>query len=342
MTITPTTNSLIANTRESGQGGCSAGVVTAIVPPTMARKIAHEPTKTARLNRVGSGHASAAMPTPTSPVTPRTAKAPERPEKRRRDHEVQCPPRQQRQTDECCQRCERPINGHQRHSGDDSHATGDGERPRRRRHRLSLGAASRGQALGVHPRQGRVERCVLSFLDRADREVHREYRVVPGDVSVSLSDLDVVFGSLRVDVLTNGGHVVIPVLLHTGPPVGDVLLVGFGVFPRFLCFGLRRLPSRLDVLFELGTRLALRGSNAFFCFFGACRELGQLIGEGHSASFQGLLVASRHRTRHWISASAVTTSTLDPRAQGRRSRSWQALVRSPRPGRRRPPWTRSS
>jgi Transposase len=79
MTITPTTNSLIANTRESGQGGCSAGVVTAIVPPTMARKIAHEPTKTARLNRVGSGHASAAMPTPTSPATPRTAKAPERP-----------------------------------------------------------------------------------------------------------------------------------------------------------------------------------------------------------------------------------------------------------------------
>ena len=76
---------------------------------------------------------------------------PQRPRRGRRNGavtKVQCPPRQQRQTDERCQRCERPINGHQRHSGDDSHATGDSELPRRRRrhHRLSLGADSRGQA----------------------------------------------------------------------------------------------------------------------------------------------------------------------------------------------------
>src|SRR5512132_1458484 len=77
--ITPSTTATIATISDSGQGGCSPGVVRAIVPPTMACKMAHDPMRTARLNRVGSGQARAVMPTPTSPATSKTAKVPARP-----------------------------------------------------------------------------------------------------------------------------------------------------------------------------------------------------------------------------------------------------------------------
>src|SRR5262249_30401903 len=95
--------------------------------------------------------------------------------------------------------------------------------------------SSRREGVGVHSCKGGVEYCVFSFLDRPIRVVDRERRVAFCDISVFLGDLQVVFGALLIDVLTNRGDVVVPVLLHPGPPIGDLSLVCVGrLAPRRL------------------------------------------------------------------------------------------------------------
>jgi hypothetical protein len=71
--------------------------------------------------------------------------------------------------------------------------------------------------------------------------------------------------------------VLVPALLHTGPPSRDLVLVRLGGLAQLVGLGLSGLPSRLDVLFELGVRLGLRRRDPLLGLFGSGCKLVQLI-----------------------------------------------------------------
>jgi type IV secretory pathway VirB10-like protein len=111
--------------RESGQGGCSAGVVTANRPAGDGVQDRPRPDEggQAQQGRVPPGNGGDADADVAAHL--QDCKGPGEATKRRRRDQVQRAARHQCEARERCQGRQRPINGHQRNAGDDSHPTGD-------------------------------------------------------------------------------------------------------------------------------------------------------------------------------------------------------------------------